>query len=72
MKIWKEIQVESWKDFEAKLEKECDSIDWIFRGQADKDWPVKSSLYITFEENEYTTCRNTYSYVCELCEQVIL
>lgn len=46
---WKTIKLESWKEFDEHVEK-MRHRQWVFRGQTDISWELKSSLYRLFED----------------------
>ena len=48
-----EIRIDSWKDFDNLVEKNKRD-KWLFRGQSDANWLLRTSLDRAFEENQYT------------------
>lgn len=46
---WKTIEINSWKRFQTEVEK-FGYRQWIFRGQHDGTWGIKSSLHRLFED----------------------
>jgi len=46
---WETIEISSWKDFQAEVEN-FGYREWVFRGQHDGTWGIKSSLYRLFED----------------------
>ena len=47
--LWKTITVESCDEFDSQVEK-LDHRVWLFRGQSDIEFKLKSSLYRLFED----------------------
>ena len=51
----KEIQFDSWSDFSKNFKKSIDKIDnYIYRGQYNSDWPLKSSFQRFYEKTTLT------------------
>ena len=48
-KPWETITIKNWRHFEELVEKLIYR-QWVFRGQSDSSWGVKSSLYRLFED----------------------
>ena len=48
-KPWKITTIENWHHFEELVEK-LSYREWVFRGQSDCNWEIKSSLYRLFED----------------------
>jgi len=48
-KPWNTVTIDNWNDFEKKVEK-LTYRKWVFRGQSDSSWGIKSSLYRLFED----------------------
>ncbi len=46
---WKTIHLEDWDEFDEHVES-MEHRQWIFRGQTDASWELKSSLYRLFED----------------------
>ncbi|MHC6655522.1 FRG domain-containing protein [Aeromonas salmonicida] len=46
---WIECEVKTWRQFERIID-ELDSGRWLFRGQTDASWGLKTSLYRLFED----------------------
>jgi hypothetical protein len=47
---WKEIRIDTWRDFEKFTSEECKEYrQWVFRGQSDSAFGLSSSLYRLFE-----------------------
>ncbi len=47
--LWETIKVEQWDKFDSHVEK-LDYRDWLFRGQSDIGYELKSSLFRLFED----------------------
>jgi len=46
---WTKITIKTWKEFESEVEK-LTYRRWVFRGQSDSTWGIKSSLFRLFED----------------------
>jgi len=48
---WKSITIKDWRHFEELVEN-LTYREWVFRGQSDSSWGIKSSLLRLFEDVE--------------------
>ncbi|WP_318511741.1 FRG domain-containing protein [Photobacterium leiognathi] len=50
---WEEIRIDSWEEFDTKIAK-LPYRQWLYRGQNDAKWEIKTSLYRLFEDASET------------------
>ncbi|WP_155693235.1 FRG domain-containing protein [Aliivibrio fischeri] len=50
---WDEIRIDSWKEFDDEIAK-LPYRQWLYRGQSDTRWEIKTSLYRLFEDASET------------------
>ena len=46
---WEEIEINTWDEFDTEIENQPHR-EWLYRGQSDAAWPIKTSLYRLFED----------------------
>ncbi len=46
---WEEIEIDTWDEFDREV-KQLPYKQWLYRGQCDSSWPIKTSLYRLFED----------------------
>lgn len=52
--LWETITIKEWDEFDSHVEK-LDHRDWLFRGQSDRKYELKSSLFRLFEDIQQIT-----------------